>query len=431
VGYPQFLEIDRAVFVLSIGFYCLLGSTFFWTLAQYLGRRRGGLAAESELLAAPLPPDAELPTVLVQLPTYNEGALIGRICAAVAEFDWPRDRLKVQILDDSTDGSEAEAERAVAFLQARGVEASLPRRSVRRGFKAGALAEGLRLSDEPFVLVFDADYVPAPDFLKACMRPLIADDRLAFVQARCDFLNGDENALTRAQQRILDAHYAVEQPARCWSGQILPFNGTCGIWRRAAIEDAGGWQGDTLAEDMDLSFRVQLKGWRALFLASVTVPGELPNSFPTWRRQQYRWTKGTAEVTRKLLASVWGSRLSLGRKLTATLYLGGGLFGMLFGLTLASGVIALVLGGRLPAVGYGLIALLLAEVLGGPMLLQLASQKCVRGRNLTAEIARLPGVMGFQVGVSLVNLGAGLEAVFRRRSDFERTPKAGRTWELS
>lgn len=431
MGYRQFLEIDRAVFVLSIGFYCLLGSTFFWTLAQYLRRRAAGVAAEARLLAAPLPPDDQLPTVLVQLPTYNEGALIGRICTAVAELDWPRDRLKVQILDDSTDGSEAEAERALALLQARGLGATAPRRTTRRGFKAGALAEGLRLSDEPFVVVFDADYVPRPDFLKASMRPLIADERMAFVQARCDFLNGDENALTRAQQRILDAHYGVEQPARSWSGEILAFNGTCGIWRRAAIEDAGGWQGDTLAEDMDLSFRVQLKGWRALFLASVAVPGELPNSFPTWRRQQFRWTKGTAEVTRKLLAGIWSSRLSLGRKLVATLYLGGGLFGMLFGLTLVSGVIAMIFGGGLPPVGYGLIVLLLAEVLGGPMLLQLAGQKFVRGRKLIAEIGRMPGVMGFQVGVSLVNLGAGLEALFRRRTDFERTPKAGRALELS
>jgi cellulose synthase/poly-beta-1,6-N-acetylglucosamine synthase-like glycosyltransferase len=281
VGYPQLLEIDRAVFVLSIGFYCLLGSTFFWTLAQYLRRHRAGLAAEAELLAAPLPPAEALPSVLVQLPTYNEGALISRICAAVAELDWPRDRLKVQILDDSTDGSEVEAERAVAFLRAQGIEAVLPRRTVRQGFKAGALAQGLRLSDEPFVVVFDADYIPPSDFLKSCMRPLIADGRLAFVQARCDFLNGDENALTRAQQRILDAHYAVEQPARSWSGQILPFNGTCGIWRRAAIADAGGWQGDTLAEDMDLSFRVQLKGWRALFPAScrtASEPGDVSSS---------------------------------------------------------------------------------------------------------------------------------------------------------
>ncbi len=419
------IAANHLLFILNLCLYCVLGSPFIWTLAQYMRLRKAGAEREAALQATTLPPDDNLPHVLIQLPTFNEGALIGRICAAVAAFDWPKDRLKVQVLDDSTDGSEAEAERAVQRLRQDGIDAQAPRRSARRGFKAGALAEGLRLSDAPFVVVFDADYVPRPDFLKACMRPLIADGGLAFVQARCDFLNADENPLTRAQQRILDAHYAVEQPARSWSGQIVPFNGTCGVWRRSAIEDGGGWQGDTLAEDMDLSFRVQLQGWRALFLADVTVPGELPATFRAWRRQQFRWTKGTAEVTRKLLFSVWRSKLALGPKLAATLQLAGGLFGLLFGLTVVSGAIDLAVGAGLTLATALLLILLLAEVIGGPVLLQLAAQVFVRRRGWVAALADAPSTMAFQLGVSLINLGAGLEALVGQGSEFERTPKEG------
>jgi cellulose synthase/poly-beta-1,6-N-acetylglucosamine synthase-like glycosyltransferase len=423
--YVHLVAANHLFFILNLCLYCILGSPFIWTLAQYMRLRKAGAERETAFQATALPPDAALPQVLIQLPTFNEGALISRICAAVAAFDWPKDRLKVQVLDDSTDGSEVEAERAVQALREVGIDAQAPRRSGRRGFKAGALAEGLRLSDAPFVVVFDADYVPRSDFLKACLRPLIADGGLAFVQARCDFLNADENALTRAQQRILDAHYAVEQPVRSWSGQIVPFNGTCGVWRRSAIEDGGGWQGDTLAEDMDLSFRVQLQGWRALFLAGVTVPGELPATFRAWRRQQFRWTKGTAEVTRKLVVSVWRSKLALGQKLAATLQLAGGLFGLLFGLTVVSGAIDLTLGAGLTLASALLLILLLAEVIGGPVLLQLAAQVFVRRRGWVDALADAPSTMAFQLGVSLINLGAGLEALVGQGSAFERTPKEG------
>jgi cellulose synthase/poly-beta-1,6-N-acetylglucosamine synthase-like glycosyltransferase len=426
----RLIEINHAVFLASLLFYCALGASFPWTLFQYLRLRSAGRARERSLLSTPLPPDDQLPNVLVQLPSYNEGALIHRVCAAVADLDWPRDRLKVQILDDSTDGSEVAAEQAAQALHALGVEALLRRRTVRHGFKAGAMAEGLRLSDDPFVAVFDADYVPPPNFLKTCIRPLIADPGLAFVQARIDFHNGEENLVTRVQQRILDAHYAIEQPARCWSGQIAPFNGTGGIWRRAAIDDAGGWEGDTLAEDMDLSLRVHMRGWRGLYLTSISVPGELPNSFKTWRSQQYRWNKGTATVSLKLIASVWRSGLSFGQKTYSTIQLGGGFFGLLFVVTAVSGVVDVVASGRLSALAAVMLALLLLEVVGGPMLLQLAGQKVARGRSLITELVSLPKVTAIHLGVSLINLGAGLEVLTGRGNDWDRTPKAGKPLEM-
>jgi cellulose synthase/poly-beta-1,6-N-acetylglucosamine synthase-like glycosyltransferase len=419
------LALDHAAFLLCLSLYCVLGTGYVWILVAYLTNRRRGEAAEARILALPLPPDHALPPVLVQLPTFNEGALVLRVVQAVAELDWPREKLHVQILDDSTDGSFAESERAAQALREQGIDAQVLHREDRRGFKAGALAEGLSRTSQPFIAMLDADYVPCSDFLKKCLRPLLHDERLALVQARCDYLNGDENLITRAQQRILDAHFLVEQAARCWSGQIVPFNGTCGVWRRAAIEDAGGWNGDTLAEDMDLSYRVQLKGWRSLFLASVTVPGELPRTLEAWRKQQFRWTKGSAEVTRKLLASVWRARLPLDRKLVSTLHLGGGIFGFVFGLTLVTGLVDVTVGHGLTAVPLLLLALLAFEGIGGPALLELIGQRFARGSSFLSELRLLPQVTGLRLGVGLANVGGAAEALFGHDSEFVRTPKEG------
>ncbi len=297
-------------------------------------------------------------------------------------------------------------------------------RNHRAGFKAGALAEGLGRSDHPFVAILDADYIPDPDFLRACMRPLLHDDQLGFVQARCDYLNAGDNSMTRSEQRILDAHFAVEQAARNWSGQVMPFNGTCGIWRRAAIDAAGGWQGDTLAEDLDLSYRAQLLGWRALFFTTVAVKGEIPHSMGVWRRQQFRWTKGFAEVGRKLLWPVWRSQLRIGQKLVSTLHLGGGMLGPLVALTVATAAIDLTLGYGLTWPVAALVALSLLEgAIIGPSLLMLTGQVFVRGSNPGAELVRLPAALGLQIATGIANFGGAVEALFGRSSAFERTPK--------
>jgi cellulose synthase/poly-beta-1,6-N-acetylglucosamine synthase-like glycosyltransferase len=422
----QFLLFcDHVVFLSCLAIHCVLGSSFIWVLIQYLRNRRRGMAAEARTLSLPLPADHDLPRVLVQLPTFNEGALVCRVAEAVGNLDWPRDRLEVQILDDSTDGGAVHSERAAALLAGHGIDASVLRRSDRHGFKAGALAEGLQRTRAPFVAMLDADYLPQPDFLKNCMRPMLHDAKLGLVQARCDFLNGDENLVTRVQQRILDAHYAVEQAARSWSGQIVPFNGTCGIWRRAAIDDAGGWQGDTLAEDMDISYRAQLRGWRVLFLTSVTVPGELPDSFWTWRQQQFRWTKGSGEVARKMLASVWRSSLTLNQKLVSTLHLGGGLFGFLIGVAVISGAVDLLFGAGLTWITIALLVILELEVIVGPALWRLVGQRFARGVPVALGLCRFPLATVMQAGVGLANLGGAIQAVFGHGTAFVRTPKSG------
>ena len=207
-----------------------------------------------------------------------------------------------------------------------GVDIQVIHRRDRTGFKAGALANGLLRDDSPFIAVFDADFVPPADFLKRTVPVLMADKELAFVQARWEHLNAGENMLTRAQAVMLDAHFGVEQSVRFATGMILPFNGTCGVWRRDAIDDAGGWTADTLTEDLDLSVRAHLAGWRAAYLPQVAAAGELPTTLAAWRTQQHRWNKGFAQVARKLLPSVWRSNLPPLFKLALTLEVGQSLF---------------------------------------------------------------------------------------------------------
>jgi GT2 family glycosyltransferase len=323
----------------------LLGFQVLRTWVLHLRHRREGMRREREILAWPLPPDEELPAVLVQIPAYNEGMLIRRVLAAVVALDWPRDRLVVQVLDDSTGASAEMARAAVAECQAEGHNVTLLQRTDRTGFKAGALKVGLAATDQPFVAVFDADYVPPRDFLRNCMRPLLAEPDIAFAQGRCDFLNATQNWITRAQEIILDSHYAVEQPTRNWSGEFLPFNGTCGIWRRQAIEAVGGWHGDTLTEDLDLSYRAQLGGWRAVYLVSVAAPGELPDALRIWQKQQLRWNKGFAQTARKLLPGiVVRANLPWRDRGVAILHLGGCVYGVLMAITVAAWALDAALG---------------------------------------------------------------------------------------
>ncbi len=274
-------------------------------------RRRNDVAADAVKL--------DEPTVLVQLPVYNEPNVVLRLLAAVAQLDWPAERLRIQLLDDSSVDNAAVAATAIAMLRQRGIAITHVRRPSRRGFKAGALAYGMTLDSSDFIAVFDADFVPPHDFLRRAMAPLLRNDRLAFVQARWEHLNPAENALTEAQAAMIDAHFAIEQHVRDRLGLVLPFNGTCGVWRRAAIEAAGGWSAATLCEDLDLAIRARLAGWRGVFLSALTVPGELPTSLAAWRAQQFRWSKGFLQVACRSLPVVWRSELPLRAKLALSL----------------------------------------------------------------------------------------------------------------
>ena len=423
--YSLLLTADHAVFLTCLGVHSLLGTSTFWVASRYLRDRRTALMREAQLLSLRLPADEDLPDVLVQLPGFNERELILRAANAAKNFDWPHDRLHVQILDDSTDPeSRTAALSAAAVLRAAGIDVALVARESRAGFKAGALAAGLARSSAEFVAILDADYVPEPDFLRVCMRAMLSDEHVGFVQARCDYLNAGENRITWAQQRILDAHFAVEQAARNWSGHLMPFNGTCGIWRRAAIDSAGGWSSATLAEDLDLSYRAQLKDWRAVFLSTVTVKGELPGTLLVWRHQQFRWTKGFAEAARKLLPRVWLSHLSPAQKFVSTIHLASGMLGPLAAVTVLAGAVDLLFGYGPTRTSVALLLWsLIAGAITGPALLMVIAQICVRGSSLRFELPRLPRVLFLQIATALGNIGGAIEALAGRASAFERTPK--------
>ena len=277
-------------------------------IGLHLSLRQNGLAEEKTRLAHPLPADELLPHVVVQLPVYNEGEIVKRAIKAAASLDWPKDKLHIQVCDDSTDDTVRFAHEAMQELAGSGIDIWVVRRSNRTGFKAGSLQTGLEKVPYQFFAIFDADYLPARDFLRRSMAVLLSSPNFAFVQARAEFLNRNENVLTRTQALELDAHYAMEQATRSWAGLPLPFNGTCGIWRRAAIEAGGGWQGKTLAEDMELSYAAWLKGWRGIFITSIAVPGELPADRKSWVSQQKRWLTGSAQVIRAMLPAIWRDR---------------------------------------------------------------------------------------------------------------------------
>jgi cellulose synthase/poly-beta-1,6-N-acetylglucosamine synthase-like glycosyltransferase len=373
----------------------------------------------------PLLPDEALPSVLVQLPVRDEGALALRVAAAAARLDWPRDRLEIQLLDDGSAEHHEELARAVMALVPQGVKLSILRRNERTGFKAGNLAFGLKHSEAPYVAIFDADFVPPADFLRRVVPALVADSELAFVQARWTHANRNLNWLTRAQGLLLDAHFAIEQEGRFRAGLPISFNGTAGVWRREAINNAGGWSGDTLTEDLDLSMRCMLKGWRAAYLKDVEVPGELPETAAAWRSQQARWTKGHAQCARKLLPAIWASALPLWRKAAVSLQMCQFAF---YTLAFVSAAISLTL------MYMGVVYLQSVALLGltvtafgltGSLGYLFLGQKLL-GRHRAIGLHRsLLLAIVFPSGLILSNTRATYEAFFTTQMDFHRTLRAG------
>lgn len=261
-----------------------------------------------------------LPKVTVQLPIYNELYVAERLIQNVCALDYPREKLHIQVLDDSDDATEDICTTQVMKFKERGYNISLIKRKVRSGFKAGALREGLISAEGEYIAIFDADFLPPPDFLKKTVS-LFIDPTIGMVQTRWDHLNENYSMLTQVQAFGLAGHFIVEQNGRNSAGYFMNFNGTAGIWRKSCIEDAGNWQDDTLTEDLDLSYRAQMKGWRFIFLNDVVTPAELPAEINALKSQQYRWTKGAVETARKILPKLWRSDLPFKIKLHSTLHL--------------------------------------------------------------------------------------------------------------
>lgn len=261
------------------------------------------------------------PSVTVQLPIYNEQYVLERLLDAACTLDYPSDKLEIQVLDDSTDETQHLAKSLVDKHRGRGVNVVHIHRSDRAGFKAGALKAGLEVASGEYLAVFDADFIPPPGFLRR-MLPYFATDQVGLVQARWGHINGDNSLLTRGQAMGLDAHFVMEHGARNASGIFINFNGTAGVWRKKAILDAGNWQGDTLTEDMDLSYRAQLRGWRFVYANDVVCPAEVPAEVHGFKTQQYRWAKGSIQTAKKLLPCIWADTgMSRLMKWEATIHL--------------------------------------------------------------------------------------------------------------
>ncbi|MFD2112488.1 glycosyltransferase [Thiorhodococcus fuscus] len=380
------------------------------------------LLTPARTLPIATPAESDLPKVLIQLPLFNEGELVERILGAVVAIDWPRDRLEIQVLDDSIDGSLALSRHAVAELHKEGVQIELLHRVDRTAFKAGALAAGLERSDAPFVAIFDADFIPPTDFLRKTVGALVAGSDLAYVQTRWAHINREESLLTRIQARLLDSHFCVEQEARWRLGLPVPFNGTCGVWRRAAILDAGGWEGDTLTEDLDLSLRARLRGWRSGYMKDVTVPGVLPVSTRAWRVQQFRWTKGFVQCSVKLTPRIWrDSPLPLWQRLMVSLQMGQPLAFVIGSACLFMGL-PFMAGAAVGGETLGHVAIV-TSILGfaAPIgFLVLAGPRSSLRRTATEVL----GSLVLTSGLLLSNARAGVEALMGHQTEFVRTPKA-------
>lgn len=376
-------------------------------------------------LRRPQLPDEVLPHVLVQLPVRNEGPLALRVAAAAARLDWPADKLHIQMLDDGNAEDHDALKCAVLAMLPAGIHFEILRRGERKGFKAGNLAFGLAHSDAPYVAVFDADFMPPADFLRRTVPALVADSGLCFVQARWGHANREANWLTRAQGMLLDAHFAVEQEARFRAGLPMSFNGTAGVWRRAAIDDVGGWSGDTLTEDLDLSIRCVLKGWRSAFVGDCVAPGELPETAAAWRSQQARWTKGHAQCAKKLLPVVWASGLPLPIKCAISLQMVQWMFYTLAFATTVIGLSLMSMGAAniqsIGTLGLGVTVFGFSSTIG---YLWLGQKLLGRERMIGLHRSILLGII-FPSGLVLANTRATWDAFFSDQHHFTRTLRAG------
>jgi len=369
------------------------------------------------------------PTVTVQLPIYNERHVARRLIDAVANLDWPAQHLHIQVLDDSTDDTCQIVAGTIARYQDKGLTIDHIRRPNRQGYKAGALQQGLATTQGEFIAIFDADFIPLSDFLQKAI-PCFADSTIGCVQTRWGHVNPDVSGLTKAQALGIDGHFIVEQQARHQMGAFLNFNGTAGVWRRRCMDDAGGWEGDTLTEDLDLSYRAQLRGWRIHYRPDVVAPAELPVQIDAFKRQQFRWAKGSLQTAIKLFGKLWTSHNPFWRKALGTLHLTNYLVHPLMVLNL------LLIWPMTFSESFVLrLAPFFTVAAIGPPLMYWAAMSA-QDVPWPARLRQLALLLALGTGLSVNNTRAAIEAIFRIRSAFKRTPKFAvtdkqRHWQTS
>ncbi|MEO0216128.1 MAG: glycosyltransferase [candidate division WOR-3 bacterium] len=369
---------------------------------------------------------APLPVITVQLPVYNEKFVVRRLISNVLNLNYPKDKLEIQILDDSDDETTTIVENIVRLGKKEGYDIKHLRRKKRKGFKAGALQYGLKLAKGEFIAIFDADFVPPRNFLTELI-PDFSSPEVGGVQARWGHLNSDSSFLTKAQAIALDNHFAMEQELRSKAGFFINFNGTCGIWRKSAIIDAGGWHSDTLAEDLDLSYRVQLRGWKIVYRGDFVVPGELPETVDSFRIQQNRWAKGTFQVACKLLKMILQSRLRPLAKYEAFVHLTGHInfVAMLFLGIFSLPIVYFKVERLVPEGYYIFLSFFTIGAIGYPLLYFLSQKEFYQ--NYKRKIPYISGVIAYSMGLSVSNTKAIIEGLLKKNNIFTRTPKSGGT----
>ena len=414
---PETLILVLYFFVLSI--LAIYGWHRYYLVYLYMKNR--DKAPDRRVLPPPLD---ELPRVTIQLPIYNEMYVADRLIDTVCEMDYPRELLEIQVLDDSTDETTDIAELAVRRHASRGFDITYLHRVDRRGYKAGALEAGLKEASGEYIAIFDADFIPPKDFLQRTL-PHFADARVGMVQARWGHINQDYSLLTKIQSILLDAHFVLEHGGRNRSDRFFNFNGTAGVWRRAAIETAGGWQHDTLTEDLDLSYRAQLIGWRFVFLPDLVSPAEVPVEMNSFKSQQHRWAKGSIQTCMKLLPRILRSKQPLSVKAEAFFHLTAN-----FNYLLMSVLSVLMFPAMWVRYNMGWTEMLVIDIpLFAAATLSVCNFYIVSQRELYPDwrtrLKYLPFLMSIGIGLCVNNSRAVLEALFRKDSEFARTPKYG------
>lgn len=409
------LNIWVFIHFMSLIFLSVYGIHRIWMLFSW--QKISGLNAAKQICDFDDHPD-----VTIQLPLYNEMFVAGRIIDSAAALDWPLGRLHIQVLDDSTDETSGIAEERINHWRSTGIDIMHIRRPDRNGFKAGALSEGLKKTRSPYIGVFDADFIPSPDFLKKIM-PHFDDKDVGMVQARWDFINSGFSFLTRLQHIFLAPHFEIEHQVRCSGSLFFNFNGTAGIWRRQAIEEAGGWEADTVTEDLDLSYRAQIRGWRFLYANDVIVPSELPVTLSSFRSQQQRWAKGSMQTARKILPMISRSGLPWAVKVEAFMHLlanSGWFFGTLVTLTLYP-----TLKARISIGPYQIIWIdIPLFVFSGLAMVSYYFFYAIKTKRFSL-IHVLPLIPVLSIGLAPSITISVIKGLFTRGGIFERTPKYG------
>ncbi len=425
--------VDLLAGLVTVVYFCAAGGLLLYALNCYvlifLFRRRRSEAEEMRRDVRKRQGDLtardDLPAVTTQIPLFNEYNVAVRVMEAACAMEYPDGRHEIQVLDDSTDETRGLVDITAARLRKKGHRIRVIRRQNREGYKAGALEEGTRQAAGDLLAIFDADFVPPPDFLLRTVPFFLDDPKLGLVQARWGHLNPRRSLLTRAQSVGIDGHFMVEQSARAWNGLFMNFNGTAGIWRRQGIEAAGGWSWDTLTEDMDLSYRMQMAGWGAVYLPDLVVPAEIPEVVTALKTQQFRWAKGSTQTAMKLLPAIWRSGEPLFKKLQATMHMTHYIVHpLMLTLALFALPVLLTLDVTLGTVLFTFLAAVLTLAMMAPSSLYLVSQQAAY-RDWPRRVLCLPALVVMGVGLAVSNSRAVAEALIGRKSGFIRTPKKG------